>query len=410
MLKKVSRKKTVYVAMSGGVDSSVAAALLKKAYLDSDGRIWIAEGRSPKARYSCAVVGVFMKPYQPRAGIFNFQFSIFNKDNCLWKQDREDALRVAAKLDIPLLTWDLSKEYEKRVVRYMIDGYKKGITPNPDVMCNKFIKFGLFLEKALEMGADYIATGHYVRKQTTYNKQQTTGGEKTKKSSVVSYKLLVGIDENKDQSYFLYTLTQEQLSRCLFPVGDWNKKEVRKMAKKFGLPNWDKKDSQGVCFVGPLEVKEFLKRNIKSKRGLVLRKSDRKILGEHDGVWYYTIGQRHGFGLNGGRPYYVVDKDTKKNILYVDDLKNPKSQAPNPKQILNPKIQIRELNWIRKQRVPLNCKVKTRYRQKDIDCTIIKNGSDKALVEIKENNLAIAPGQSAVFYKGNEVLGGGIIV
>ena len=375
-------KRKVFVAMSGGVDSSVAAALLKKAFFN--------------------VVGVFMKPWSAEAGESetNSKLQIPNSENyCLWKQDREDAMRVAAKLDIPLLTWDFSKEYEKHVAQYMIDGYRDGLTPNPDVMCNKFIKFGLFLDKALKLEADYIATGHYVRKSEIRNPKFET----------IGYKLRKAKDLNKDQSYFLYTLNQEKLKHCLFPVGDYKKTEIRKMAKKFGLPNWAKPDSQGVCFMGPLEVREFLKKNIRPKKGLVLRRSDDKILGEHDGVWFYTFGQRHGFGLSGGKPYYIVSKDIQKNILYVDDLKNPKSEILNSKQIPSLKIQISEFNWIRKEKVPLDCKVKIRYRQKDIDCTIIKNGKALALVKIKENNLAIAPGQAAVFYKGNEVLGGGII-
>ena len=345
--------KTIFVAMSGGVDSSVAAVLMKKAGFD--------------------VVGVFMKPpsyaesYGGHSGI------------CNWKEEREYALRAAVKLDIPLLTWDFSKEYEKHVAEYMIEGYRQGITPNPDVMCNKFIKFRLFLDKALKLGADFIATGHYVRK--------------------VGDKLFKAKDLNKDQSYFLYTLTQEQLKHCLFPIGDYIKDEVRKMARKFNLPNWDKKDSQGVCFVGPLEVKEFLKKHIQPKKGLALRKSDGKILGEHDGAWFYTIGQRHGMNLAANLPYYVVDKDIKKNIIFVDE-----KVGSNKLE-----LQISDFNWVNKKNVSLNCKVKTRYRQKDLDCTIVKNGSDKAVVKIKENNTPVAPGQAAVFYKGSEMLGGGII-
>lgn len=352
--------KTVFVAMSGGVDSSVAAVLLKKQGYD--------------------VTGVFMRPWSPSA-----EASEGQGNYCLWKQDREDALRVAAKLDIPLLTWDLSKEYEKYVAKYMIDGYKKGITPNPDVMCNKFIKFGVFMEKAFKMGTDYIATGHYVRLRTENSR----------------FKLLKARDLNKDQSYFLYTLTQNQLKHCLFPIGDYKKDEVRKMARKLGLPNWDKKDSQGICFIGPLDMDEFLKKYIKPRKGLIIRKSDGKVLGEHDGAWYYTIGQRHGIKFSIGKPQYVVAKDVKKNVLYVSDgFENP-----------NPKIQIEGFNWINNhKKLPLHCKVKTRYRQKDLNCTILKNGSDKALIEIKGSNVPVAPGQSAVFYKGNEVLAGGTII
>lgn len=336
--------------MSGGVDSSVSAVLLKK--------------------HGYSVTGVFMRPWQP-AGV-----------DCLWRQDREDALRAAAKLDIPLLTWNLSKEYEKYVAEYMIREYKKGLTPNPDIMCNKFIKFGVFLQRALKLGADFIATGHYVIK--------------------VGDKLLKAKDLNKDQSYFLYTLTRKQLKHCLFPIGDYTKDKVRQMAKKFGLPNWDKKDSQGVCFVGSIEFGKFLKRYIKPKTGLVVRKSDGQILGEHDGAWYYTIGQRHGLHLNGGRPYYIVGKDIQKNILYAD------------KKVISNKLELRikEFNWVNggKKHWPMNCKVKTRYRQKDLDCTMTKNGGAVAEVKIAAEDTPIAPGQSAVFYKGNELLGGGVII
>ncbi len=229
------------------------------------------------------------------------------------------------------------------------------------------------------------------------------------------FTLYTARDQNKDQSYFLYTLNQGQLERCLFPIGDYEKKEVRKMAKKFGLPNWDKKDSQGVCFVGPLKVSEFLKKRIKPKRGQVVRKSDGLVLGEHDGVWYYTIGQRHGMGLSTGKPQYVVEKDVKRNILYVGDGSKfliSNFEFLNKSQIPDFKLQIEEFNWVNggAEKLPLNCKVKTRYRQAELDCRILKNGSDKALVEIKKNGTAIAPGQAAVFYKGEEMLGGGIIV
>ncbi len=397
MKKEVYPKRSlrVFVAMSGGVDSSVAAALMKKAEF--------------------SVVGVFMKPPSYAQG------SGGHKGDCNWKQDREDALRVAAKLDIPLLTWDLSKEYEKYVARYMIDGYKNGITPNPDVMCNKFIKFGFFMEKALKMGADYIATGHYVRikqrrgpvspEAIPASHEPSPGhphsvqfanlrsmGDPQSGHPFVLYRAK---DVNKDQSYFLYTLNQKQLSRCLFPIGDYKKDEVRKLAKKFGLPNWDKKDSQGVCFVGPIKVSQFLKDRIKPENGLVLRKSDGKILGEHDGVWFYTIGQRHGMGLSVGEPYYVVGKDIKKNILYVSE----------NLQLTTNNLRLEDFNWIGShKKLPLKCKVKTRYRQQDLNSTIVKNGSSTAYAKIESKNISVAPGQSAVFYKGNEVLGGGIII
>src|SRR3989338_7212626 len=261
---KSQERKMVFVAMSGGVDSSVAAALLKKQGYD--------------------VTGVFMRPWQPEISKYrNIEIS----SGCLWQKDREDAMRVAAKIGIPLLTWDFSKEYKKEVADYMIREYRAGRTPNPDVMCNKEIKFGLFLEKALKEGADYIATGHYVRVKTRrgpaapYPQGAPKSAPRGSPSRVTPFCLYMAKDKNKDQSYFLWTLTQKQLKYCLFPIGDYIKPEVRKMAKKFGLPNYAKKDSQGVCFIGPLDMKEFLKKYIKSKSGKIIDQ-DSKMVGQHD--------------------------------------------------------------------------------------------------------------------------------
>ncbi len=342
-------KPKVFVAMSGGVDSSVAAALLKKQGFD--------------------VTGVFMKPpsyvqgYEGHSGL------------CTWKQDREDALRVASVLGIRLLTWDFSKEYKKEVVNYMIREYKAGRTPNPDVMCNKKIKFGLFLKKALKEGADFIATGHYIKKMKN--------------------RLFQAKDKNKDQSYFLWTLTQDQLRHCLFPIGGYIKPEVRKMAKKFGLPNHDKKDSQGVCFIGPLDMKEFLKKHIKSRSGKIINQSG-EVIGQHDGAFYYTIGQRHGLNIrNGQGPYYVMSNNLKKNTVYVG-----KEKDLNGKGAI-----ITSISWVNKPKLPVQVDVKIRYRSRSKKATLYKNGS------LKFKNLvrAITPGQSAVFYKDKEMLGGGVI-
>jgi tRNA-specific 2-thiouridylase len=348
-------KTKVYVAMSGGVDSSVAAALLKKQGFD--------------------VVGVFFKPWQPPvAGL------------CQWQQDRQDAMQVAAKLGIEFKTWDFSKEYGKSVAQYMIDSYRAGITPNPDVMCNKEIKFGLFLKKALAEGADYIATGHYVRK----NKD----------------KLLKAIDPNKDQSYFLYTLTQDQLKYCLFPIGDYLKPEVRQLAKKFGLPNHAKKDSQGICFIGELNMKDFLKNYIKPKRGEIKLFSSGQTIGYHDGAYYYTIGQRHGLDIkNGGGPYYVVNKDLKKNIVYVTN--SSLSSALKAKRAI-----IKNASWVSDAPdLPLNAQIKIRYRTKSVPAKITRNVSSHSLqIQFKKPVRALTPGQSAVFYNGQTVLGGGVIL
>jgi tRNA-specific 2-thiouridylase len=354
------------------VDSSVAAYLLKKQGYDT--------------------VGVFMKCY--------------NLDGCSEK-DSEDARRVAEKLDIPFYVWDFEDEYKKKVVDYMVAGYKKGITPNPDVMCNKEIKFGLFFEKAMKMGADYVATGHYVRIQsTTYNKQQTTKIKK-KKLSVVGNKLLVAIDSSKDQSYFLWTLTQKQLAKCLFPIGDYLKPEVRKIAKKAGLPTAEKKDSQGICFLGQVSMEDFLKDYIPEKKGDILL--DGKKIGKHKGAQFYTIGQRHGLGIAGKNPYYISEKDAKKNIIkIVEGEKHPDLYKKEIKltniNLINSNIEtLKNLNH------GLQVMARVRYRQPLAPAEIIIHNSS-FIIRFKDPVKFVAPGQSAVWYdlKG-QMLGGGII-
>ena len=356
-MKRQSKKVLVYVAMSGGVDSSVAAALLKKRGFD--------------------VVGVFMKPWSPDNGGL-----------CMWQQDREDAMRAASVLGIPFKTWDFSEQYKKSVTNYMIREYKSGRTPNPDVMCNKEIKFGLFFDKAMKERANYIATGHYVRLKR--NEHGTMNSEHAHCS------LLIAHDSNKDQSYFLWTLKEKQLKKCLFPIGDYLKPEVRKMAKKFGLPNHDKKDSQGVCFIGPLDMKDFLKTKIKPKQGKIIH-GDGKILGIHDGVYYYTIGQRHGLDINiGGGPYYVISKDIKRNIIYVGEEKGLYSE----------KLKIANISWVNSEpKLPAQFDVRLRYRAGLKKAILKKNGE----LELKTPERAITSGQSAVFYRKGELLGGGII-
>ncbi len=359
--------------MSGGVDSSVAAALLKKR--------------------GFRVVGVFMKPPSYAQG-FGGRSGI-----CNWEQDREDAMRVAAVLDIPLLTWDFSKTYERLVTRYMIDSYRKGITPNPDVMCNKEIKFGLFLAKALREGADYIATGHYARIAQVTSSSSSKVSQGRRKAAYKPdklYKLLRSADRNKDQTYFLWTLTQKQLSRTLFPVGAYTKPEVRKLAKRFNLPTYDKKDSQGVCFVGPLKVREFLKRHIRPRQGEIIDTAG-KILGTHDGVFYYTVGQRHGLNITaGGGPYFVVSKDLKRNIICVG----------GKKDLAAVQAKIKSAHWVSGRiRFPARAEVKIRYRTSSQKALLRRDGT---LCFLKPAQ-AVTPGQSAVFYRGQEVLGGGII-
>lgn len=401
----------VYAAMSGGVDSSVAAALLKK--------------------QGYFVVGVFFKPWQPP------QLTSLQANKlaswCSWQQDRQDAMQVCAKLGISFKTWDFSKEYEKEVVRYMINAYKAGITPNPDVMCNKEIKFGLFLKKALAEGADCIATGHYARvaygdRRPTQNLRRLTQNFSiTQRKVGVSQRLFQARDKNKDQSYFLWTLTQKQIKYCLFPIGDYTKPEVRKLAKKFGLLNWNKKDSQGVCFIGPLDMKGFLTNYIKPKTGKITLADSGRIIGTHDGVYYYTIGQRHGLNIgDGGGPYFVVGKDVKKNVIYVAK-ELPVDKPSNlvtinrayTRFIVTTKYtKINKASWVGvKPKLPLNCEIKIRYRSESIPAIISRSdlakrgltSSNSVLIKFKTPARAVTPGQSAVFYKGEEVLGGGII-
>lgn len=344
--------------MSGGVDSSVAAALLHEQGYD--------------------VTGIFFKPWQPKnSGAF-----------CNWQQDRQDAMSVAAMIGIKFKTWDFSKEYGKAVTQYMIDSYQNGLTPNPDVMCNKEIKFGIFLEKALAEGADYIATGHYARLK--YNKK------------VKTYSLMTAVDSNKDQTYFLYTLTQKELRHTLFPIGDYLKPQVRKLAKKHGLLTYDKKDSQGVCFVGQLDMKEFLKRYIKPKTGKVILLETGESIGTHDGVYYYTIGQRHGLNLGkDGGPYYVARKDLKKNIVYVTKfIKNLGAQD----------IQLNQITTTTNLKLPKIAQAKIRYRSSTIPAHLAYINNDRVALRFSNNARAIAAGQSIVFYKGNKVLGGGVVI
>jgi len=372
----------VVVAMSGGLDSSVAAALLKKAGFE--------------------VIGVFMKL----------------ADLPKFRESEKRAKKIAKILKIPFLVSDLRKEFKKRIVDYFLEGHKKGITPNPCVVCNKEIKFGLLLEKALALDADFIATGHYAKKKEELN--FSTGVEK------VNYKLLKGGDKNKDQSYFLWMLNQEQLKRVLFPIGDYTREEVKKLAKKFKLPVLKARKSVEICFIkttlgeedksssspfAKARVNDFLSKYLKSKPGQIVDVRG-KVLGKHRGLHFYTIGQRKGIGLPGG-PYYVLNKDLKKNLLIV---------TKNEKDLYKKELIAKNVNWISGKephlrqgfggqvKFPLKIKAKIRYRHQSALAVITKTLNPKTYtLKFEKSQRAITPGQSVVFYRGEELLGGGII-
>lgn len=300
--------------------------------------------------------------------------------DCPWEQDQKDVEAVCKQLDIPFMTFNFEKEYRERVVGYFFDELRAGRTPNPDVMCNREIKFALFLDRALEKGADMIATGHYAR----VNKDDN------------GYHLLQGVDENKDQSYFLHRITQEQLSKTLFPIGEFTKPEIRKMATRFELPTATKKDSQGICFIGDINVAEFMRSEIDEHSGQIVDIDSKQVVGTHDGIEFYTIGQREGLGVGGAeKPYYVCSKDKTTNTLYVAMGKD------NP-ALFNTSLHITDLHSIQPAKQSIAAAI--RYRQKPVPAEL--NGET---VEFAEPVRAIAPGQSVVFYNGQECLGGAII-
>ncbi len=368
-------KLKVFVGMSGGVDSSVAAMLLKN------------EGHE--------VVGVFMRSY--------------NLDGCA-ERDAEDARRVAEALGIPFYVWDFEEEYRRRVVDYMIEGYRSGITPNPDVMCNREIKFGLFLARALAAGADCVATGHYVR----------LAGE-AGAPAAGNLRLFTAKDANKDQSYFLWTLAQAQLAHCLFPIGGYLKPEVRALARRAGLPTAEKKDSQGICFLGKVSVGDFLKQYIPARRGALVTIAGKQI-GEHSGAEFYTIGQRHldadfKFPKTGGavarRPFYVAAKDTATNTVTV-------AEGNDHSALYVKELNLAGVNFIGQ---PAGGAVlaRVRYRQPLAPAELLRTphggggvGGAQAVqyrLAFSESQKFVAPGQSAVFYgEDGEMLGGGVIL
>lgn len=359
----MNSKIRVIVGMSGGVDSSVSAYLLQQQGYD--------------------VVGLFMKNWEEDD----------NEEYCSAASDLADAQAVCDKLGIKLLTINFAAEYWDNVFEHFLAEYRAGRTPNPDILCNKEIKFKAFLDYAAEdLGADYIATGHYVRKREQNGKVE----------------LLRGLDKNKDQSYFLYTLSEAQISKSLFPVGELEKPQVRKIAEQLELVTATKKDSTGICFIGERKFRDFLARYLPAQSGLI-RTVDGEVIGEHQGLMYHTLGQRKGLGIGGLKnadetPWYVVDKDIAHNELIV-------AQGHDHPALFSGGLIAGQLHWVDRQPLTtsLRCTVKTRYRQQDIPCQINPINEQQIEVIFDEPVAAVTPGQSAVFYLNEVCLGGGII-
>jgi len=348
--------------MSGGVDSSVAALRL------------LEQGHE--------VTGLFMKNWDEDDG----------SEYCTAKEDLADAQQVSDKLCIELKTVNFAAEYWDNVFEDFLSEYAAGRTPNPDILCNREIKFKAFLDYATELGADYIATGHYTQIAQQHNQ----------------FQLLRGLDNNKDQSYFLYTLGQTQLSRSLFPIGNMEKPAVRELAQKAGFINSRKKDSTGICFIGERKFKDFLQRYLPAQPGL-MNTPEGETIGEHQGLMYYTLGQRQGLGIGGIKsateePWYVVEKNLKNNILVV-------AQGHDHTLMQSNTLNASQLSWVSGQAVSnsFRCTAKTRYRQKDQACQVTLIGDDHCLVQFDDPQRAVTPGQSVVFYNNEVCLGGGII-
>lgn len=349
----MSEQKNVYVGMSGGVDSSLTAALL------------VEQGYR--------VTGVYMKNWtQDLPGM-----------RCPWADDLADAKRVAVHLGIDFKVFDFESDYREKVVEYMIDEYKAGRTPNPDIMCNQEVKFKLFLEAALDDGADLIATGHYAR--------------------VANGALLQAVDSNKDQTYFLYRVTKKALEKTLFPLGEFTKPEVREMAAARGLITARKKDSQGICFVGQIGIREFLSQYVEQRAGDIIDKQTGAALGRHDGAIFYTLGQRHGLDVGGGLPYYVVGKDMDKNEVYV-------TTNLNDGALWQQTVPLHSLHWISGQ-APTEGKytVRVRHRAKLAGVNLLLQEDGTARLHFDDAERAVTPGQSLVMYDGEICLGGGIV-
>jgi tRNA-specific 2-thiouridylase len=393
--------KRVIVGLSGGVDSSVTAYLLKNQGYE--------------------VIGLFMKNWHDD--------SVTISNECPWLEDSNDALIVAEKLGIPFQVVDLSEQYKERIVDYMFEEYEKGRTPNPDILCNREIKFDVFMDIALNLGADYVATGHYCRKE-----QEIIDGNRV-------YKLLAGKDNNKDQSYFLCQLSQEQLSKALFPIGELTKPEVRKIAKEADLITAEKKDSQGLCFIGKVRLPEFLQQKLQPKDGSIIQiakdaeiykrqvpeftskeeelkfyarkflyqQEDGKIVGQHQGAHYFTKGQRKGLAVGGTKePLFVIETDVNENIIYTGEGKNHRGLYRNVLFVNND-----EEHWVRKDlKLSLNETMKVlariRYRQ-PLEKALLYKVKNGLYVQFETPQSAIQEGQFVAWYNGEELLGSGVI-
>ena len=418
-------KTKVLIALSGGIDSAVSAYLLIKK--------------------GCYVEAAFMKNWTSQEGLL--------KNECPWLSDRRDALRVAAFLGIKLHILDFEDEYQKRVMRYFFDEYKKGRTPNPDVMCNKEIKFKLLYNWALNYNFDFLATGHYAGIKQVASRKVASSQQFGYRLSATSYQLERSVDEFKDQTYFIYNIKKEQLPHLLFPVGGMKKSAVRSLARKIGLPNAEKRESMGLCFVGKIRLKDFLEQKIKARRGEIVLVSsvlslrgvppflhqksgmtkqskqslDRRapqmhsrlamtnqVIGHHFGLHNYTIGQRQGIKIGSGGPYFVLGKDLKHNRLYV-------TNDANDKRLLTKEVDMHSVNWIspptlpppgRGERSKEGVKLVGRYRHQGelVPLTASKIKNDVYRVVFNNPQKAVASGQSLVLYRGKECVGGGVIV
>jgi tRNA-specific 2-thiouridylase len=344
-------KHKIAIALSGGVDSAVAAHLLQQQGHD--------------------LIGINMKNWSDTTGL--------RSGACPWVQDRADAIAVAAHLGIPFKTVDFQREYRERVYDYFVSEYRRGRTPNPDVLCNNLIKFDLLLHYAKELGAEKLATGHYAR-------LTEAGGR---------FQLKQAVDPAKDQSYFLHRLNQQQLSNALFPLGELNKAEVRRIAREINLPNAQKKDSQGLCFIGKISLKSFLEQEISPQEGKIIDSTGTKV-GTHPGAAYFTVGQRRGLGVATGEPVYVINTDVESNTITIG----------SGDELLCSEVELTEMHWISEiPEFPLRCQAQIRYHGRKTDAVLEADGT----LRLSEPQQAIAAGQFAVLFDGDELLGGGVM-